>query len=792
MEVYQRRIKLKYAITIVTVSACLAWYYFALPARLFNDPYSTVLLDKSAILLGARIAEDGQWRFPGSHQVPEKFTKSLLLYEDRYFYQHPGVNPLAFARALKQNIKAGRVISGGSTLSMQVIRLHRKRTSRTVIEKIIESILATRLELKYSKDEILTLYAAHAPFGGNIVGLDAACWRYFGRDAEELSWAEAALLAVLPNNPSLIHPGKNRELLFEKRNNLLTRLYQQGSIDHTTWQLALVEPLPEKPLPLPALASHLMNRAIKEGYAQQKLVTYIDAHLQELVDRTVNQHHVRLSGNEIWNAAALVLKTSSGNVLAYVGNANASGAAHDHQVDVIDGARSTGSILKPFLFAAMLDEGMILSGSLLPDVPTVINGFAPKNFSRQYDGAVSASAALVRSLNVPAVHMLKDYRYERFHALLKKTGMQTLQQGPDHYGLSLILGGAEARLWELSGMYASMGRVLLNYFKSAGSNRYNDADYHPPIWLKSEEKKFLPRDKPSGLLSASAIWQTIETLTEVNRPDEESGWKNFSGSQRIAWKTGTSYGFRDAWALGLTPDYMVAVWVGNANGEGRPGLTGAEAAAPLMFDIFSLLPAAREWFITPHLEMKEADICIHSGNLAGPYCSDKRTEWLSIAGLSSAVCTHHRLVHLSMDESKQVNANCERADRIKSKSWFFLPPVQEYYYRSRNPVYKTLPPFKDNCYVDRTIAAMDIIYPREDSRIFIPRQLDGSLGSVTFQIAHNSRQGVIFWHLDGEYLGSTQRVHKMSLHAKEGKHFLVLVDENGETLSREFEVVSSM
>ncbi len=264
-------------------------------------------------------------------------------------------------------------------------------------------------------------------------------------------------------------------------------------------------------------------------------------------------------------------------------------------VDIIKSRRSTGSILKPFLFAAMLDEGKILQRTLVPDVPTIINGFSPKNFSKEYDGAVPANKALIRSLNIPAVHMLRTYRYEKFHSLLKNMGMNTLDRSPDHYGLSLILGGAEGTLWDITGMYASMARTLNNYWEHPGKNRYNRSDFHPPHYIEPRHESDLNQGGSEGnleatsWLSAAAIFQTFDALKEVYRPGEESGWRYFSSSKKIAWKTGTSFGFRDAWAVGVTPHYAVGVWVGNADGEGRPGLTGTDAAAPLMFDIFSQL-----------------------------------------------------------------------------------------------------------------------------------------------------------------------------------------------------------
>jgi len=464
-------IRYRYLI-IATGIFLLGVYYFSLPNILFHDPYSTVLEARDGNLLGATIAGDGQWRFPEGKEVPEKFKVAITTFEDKRFYSHPGVDLLALTRAINQNIKSREIISGGSTLTMQVIRLARKNRSRTFGEKIIEIILATRLELRYSKDEVLSLYTAHAPFGGNVVGLEAACWRYFGRDASQLSWSDAALLAVLPNNPSLIHLGKNRGLLKKKRDRLLSRLLVNKELDTLSYELAKAEKIPEAPMALPKSAPHLLSRITKEGFSQQRVRSTIQSDLQIRLNDIIDQHHQSLKGNQVFNAAAIVLEVKTGNVLAYVGNTH-SGQDHGEQVDVIAARRSTGSILKPFLFAAMLDEGKLLPDMLVPDVPTTINGFSPKNFSKQYDGAVSASQALIRSLNVPAVCELKEYRYEKFYELLKQLGITTLNQPPDHYGLSLILGGAEGTLWDITGAYTSMARTLTNYFETPDKNRYS-------------------------------------------------------------------------------------------------------------------------------------------------------------------------------------------------------------------------------------------------------------------------------------------------------------------------------
>jgi penicillin-binding protein 1C len=779
----------KYRWVLVFLVLLSVFYFFSLPKQLFHSPYSTILEDKYGQLLSASIATDGQWRFPEQNQIPKKFEEAIVLYEDKRFHSHIGVDVISLGRAIKQNLKAGRVISGGSTLTMQTIRLSRKNRSRTFFEKTIEIILATRLEFRYSKKEILSLYASHAPFGGNVVGLEGACWRYFGRKPDELSWAEASLLAVLPNNPSLIHLSKNRDKLKAKRDRLLQRLATAGKMDDVSLRLAKDEPLPDSPLPLPTMAPHLLVFASTGKLNQTKILSSLDFSLQKRATEILRDHHQRLRGNKINNAAIVVAEVSTGRVLAYVGNTEA-GIKHHGKVDVVQAARSSGSILKPFLYAALLDDGKILSRTLQPDIPTIINGFAPQNFSRELDGAVPASQALIRSLNIPAVYGLRSYRYEKFYELLKNIGLTTLQKPADHYGLSLILGGAETTLWDVTGAYASMARSLNHYFDYPGKNRYTKKDFHPLTFLQADSIDTMKGElEENSWISASASYLTFDVLKELYRPGEETGWRLFNSTKKIAWKTGTSHGFRDAWAVGVNPDYVVGVWVGNADGEGRPGLTGTEAAAPILFDVFSLLPG-RSWFQLPQTELERIPTCSQSGFRWSENCQRADTIWVTKAGLNTPSCPYHKKVYLSSVENFRVNLACEQPDKMVARNWFVLPPVQEYYYKAKHSAYQVLPAFRKDCNNPNSIAQMDIAYPQDLAKIFIPKELDGTFGKVILEATHRNPSTTIYWHVDGVFVKSSQKSHQLALNLTQGQHKLTLMDDRGETLERIFWVLS--
>jgi penicillin-binding protein 1C len=727
--------------------------------------------------MGARVsAKSGEWRFPPatSKELSERYVTCLIAYEDRYFYQHPGVNPGAMLRALWQNVKARKVISGGSTISMQTVRMARNK-KRNVYQKCIEMIMAARLEMTNSKSDILLLYASHAPFGSNVMGIDAASWRYFGHSSTDLSWAEAALLAVLPNAPSAMHVKKNRSALLQKRNRLLTKLHQLGKLDEITYQLAVDEPLPDEPFPLPQLAPHVVSNLQIERPGQ-KHVTTIDAALQIKTERVMDRWHNEFSHNKIQHIAAVVFDVEKGEVAAYCGNVNFGIRQAGNQVDIVQAPRSSGSILKPFLYQQMLQEGDLLPETLIPDIPIMAEGFQPQNYNLKYDGAVPASLALSRSLNLPSVTMLRQYGVPKFLDDLRATGFSTFKFPADHYGLTLILGGGEVSLWETSIAYLRMAQSVV--FSEHQQQRNDMFDWgQMPLFSEKE----------AGLFNAGASWQTFEALIHVNRP-EDIDWKSIPSMRKVAWKTGTSYGFRDAWAVGVTPEYVVGVWTGNASGEGRAGLTGTGTSAQVMFDIFNLL-GHTSWFEMPESFFKTAEVCKTSGYLAGRHCNEINNAPILPAGLKTASCPHHTTIHLSEDELYRVYANCYPADKMVKKAWFVLPPIQEWFYKRRHPSYKSLPPLSPSCAGNQAaLAPMEFIYPNNHNPVRLSKQLDGSVGALALELAHRQPNAVVYWHLNDTYLGSTQYFHQMSVVPKEGRHLITVVDELGNTLVRWIDV----
>jgi len=775
----------KHKIKLSVFVLVLLYWLFCLPSILFEDPTSTVIESREGDLLGARIADDGQWRFPALESVPERFSECILLYEDEYFYIHPGFNPIAMGKALYENLTTDKR-RGGSTITQQVIRLSRKNNKRTYVEKLVELVKATRLESRFSKAEILNMYATYAPFGGNVVGLETASWRYFGIPASQLSWGQSAALAVLPNNPSVVRPGKNDSTLSRKRNQLLKKLWKNGTIDETTYELSVLETLPGKPYPLPQVAPHLTERIRKEAPGQ-RVKTTVQNRLQNQLNRLSKEHYMQLQQNEIYNLSIVVIDVQTKEVIGYVGNAPTKGQ-HHKDVDVVSRPRSTGSVLKPLLYAGMLDDGHILPESLVVDVPTNINGYQPQNFDKEFNGAVPASKALARSLNIPAVRMLRSYGLDKFYGDLHKMEIQHIDKPSSYYGLSLILGGAESSLWEITKTYAGLAHTLQTY--TSTSSEYTSDSFQGYSYMKQEVSNKLKLQSDAPVFDAGAIYNTLETLRNVNRPTGEENWQFYEDAQPIAWKTGTSYGFKDAWAVGVTPQYAIGVWVGNADGEGRPGITGIQAAAPLFFDVLRTLPTNGRWFAQPYDALTEVVVCSKSGAKAGIYCPDTKKVSVPDAGIHSVGCDFHQQIYVTNSGEYRVNSDCYELDQMKTEVRFVLPPSVAFYYAGKHPDYHALPPLHPDCDILGE-QPMSFIYPKKNQHVILPKDFDEQRNDVIFKLAHRNPDTKVFWYLDEQYVGETKTFHELAILPEEGTYMITAVDADGKELKQQITISKS-
>ncbi|SEQ03718.1 penicillin-binding protein 1C [Amphritea atlantica] len=772
-----RLINRRWLIVVATLVAVfglsLGW---PLPQPLFNQPLSRLLLDQNGQLLSARIAGDQQWRFQSVSSLPEAYTTSLIQFEDKRFMSHPGVDPLAIIRAFYLNLKSGRIVSGGSTITMQLARMVEGNRARTWWQKLQELHLALRLELQLSKQQILSLYAANAPMGGNTVGIEAAAWRYFGRRLTELSWAESALLAVLPNSPSAMHLARSREQLRHKRDFLLHKLWQKGILSEQDYRLSLLEPIPDKPQPWPALAGHLLDRLSQEFPDQAVFHTEIDRRLTRKIEFILQQHSQRLGALGINNLALIVVDNATLQVKAYFGNTPFSQRPEfAPYVDIASQPRSSGSTLKPFLYASMLDSGDITPRMLVPDIPTAYGSYQPTNYDESYRGAVSARSALTASLNIPSVRMLDQYSYQAFYDQLKQMGFSHLFRTPEEYGLSLILGGAEVSLVDLTAAYANLSRQAQR------------AESIVQLPLRYGEAA-LPEAGHSPI-SQGAAWLTLDALSDVTRPGLHSMHRLFAGSAKVAWKTGTSYGLRDGWAIGTTRDLTVGVWTGNANGEGRQLLTGTRAAAPILFDTLKIMPGL-SWPQTPDAALKSIQVCRDNGYLPKFDCS--RESVLIPAGARfEKISPHHFQVSVDRKTGLRTSRECDQSGRVVSKTFFQLPPSQAFYYRTAHPDYTPLPGFDSACSPDRRMLGgnFEITYPAPGQVISVPRYLNGLQGEVVLRASTSRESARLFWHLDKHYLGETRTFHEFSVALDEGPHQLRLVDEQGVWQQVRFSVV---
>lgn len=756
--------------TVAFLSSLLTLdFAFPLPLPKARDT-STLVVARDGTPLRAFADRDGVWRYPATPEgVSPLYLQALLNYEDRHFYRHPGINPWALLRAGGQWIRGGRIVSGGSTLTMQVARIL-DRHSRTPWGKLKQLLRALQLEAHLSKREILTLYLERAPFGGTIEGVEAASWAYLGKPASRLSRAEAALLAVLPQSPSRLRPDRHPEAARTARDKVLERMVALGVWAKADADDARIEPVVARSLQPPLHAALLAERLRQAQLQAARIATTIDPELQRTLEDRVAAYFSQLP--ERTSAALLVMDNASLEARAYIGSVEFGDKARLGHVDMVQAWRSPGSTLKPFLYGLALEDGLIHSESLLVDAPQSFGGYRPGNFDAAFNGPIGAAEALRLSLNVPAVDLLDRVGPARFSARLANGGIALKYPPGAKPNLAMILGGTGARLEDLVGAYSALNRGGV-----AGRVRYTQAEE------KTERR----------ILSPGAAW-IVRGILEANpRPGYGQGAFDVGARPRVAWKTGTSYGFRDAWAIGSTRRYTVGVWVGRPDGTPLPGQYGAVTALPLMFETIDSLPRAPGDAVPQPspASVAETEICWPLGlppETAAPQLCQRRMKAWTLDGAVPPTFAERdsRLWNPGRESFRKdaktglrLSAECAKPHAAVEAEIARWPALASPWLPAQVHKESKLPPLSPDCVPDGRDAGEELHIEGINERATLARA-PGSTHGARLAVRALGTQARVQWLLDGRWVAETNGTQAFTRDYDEvGEHTLTALADSG-------------
>ncbi|MES2732580.1 MAG: penicillin-binding protein 1C [Bacteroidota bacterium] len=723
------------------LGAWLLDFLFPLPPA---PAYSTLITDRRGEVLHAFLSHDDKWRMKTelSEIIPD-LRKAIIHKEDRYFYVHPGVNPIAIVRALGNNLLRRKTTSGASTITMQVARLMERyqkgARERSYGNKLVEMCRALQLEWYYSKDEILQLYLNLVPYGGNVEGVKSAALLYFGRLPNQLSLAQITALAIIPNRPTSLYLGRQNGRITVERNKWLRKFGAQGVFATTTVQDALAEPLEAKRTELPHIAPHLAYRLKRQYRDIATLLTTLDRGKQDKVQQLAYNYHRRLRNLSIYNLAVLVVNNRTHQVEAYVGSPDFTDLDHGGQVDGIRAIRSPGSTLKPLVYATAFDEGQLTPKTVLTDVPTDFHGYQPENYDQKFNGKVTVEKALTYSLNIPAVKVLDRLGLPLFIKKLKQANFRQIQRDESKLGLSVILGGCGVTLEELTNLYSAF----------ANQGRYVTASYIP------QQKAA----KPFQVVSTAAAFVTTEMLTQAIRPDLPNNYQSSAHVPKIAWKTGTSYGRRDAWSIGYNATYTVGVWVGNFTGDGVRELSGADIATPLLFHIFNSIDynSANQWF-SPPKDLKFRLVCSETGKVPNHFCDNQVVDYFLPLVSSPQPCDHLQEVTTAADESFSYCTSCRPEAGYAKKLFKRLSPELIAYYESEGISYQKIPAHNPRCTRVFADQAPAIVSPAEGREYLVDKKEPPQL-----MLAVNTDHEVklVYWYINDKFYKTAKANEKV-------------------------------
>ena len=765
--------KKKIKLTIFAFSFIVLVFFLCIALVPLNrdklKPYESYRFhDREGKMISLLISRDGFFRMhvPLSDISP-LFIKTLLLQEDRHFYKHIGVNPLSIFRATIDNFAAGEIVSGGSTITMQLSRMMERR-KRTLWAKIIESFCALKLEFYYSKDEILAFYLALAPYGGNIEGIQSASWKYFGKPSSALSVGETALLVSIPKDPNKYRPDRYPEKAKAARNRVLKNMYSFGIITEDQLNRSLREEIILKSGPDINLIPHTAWHFRLKNPDKYVWKTTIDENIQRRVNRLLKNYIQTLEAYNITNASAVVIDNKTREIRAIVGSVDYFSIKHLGANDGSRAPRSPGSTLKPFLYGLAFQEGLISEKTILYDIPINYAGYSPQNYSKEFLGPVHAREALIESLNVVAVRLSKQLGNDKLFTLLKNGGITSLNKPLTYYGLPLVLGGVEIKLVELTNLYASLA---------------NNGMFEPYKILQDDYKNINLHQDSKRLLSEEATWLVTHILTDVERPDFPESWQFSKNRPTIAWKTGTSYGHQDAWGIGFTPEYTIGVWVGNFDGTTSRGLAGSKTAGPILFDLFQAIKKSSsfQWFAQPPM-VKSRKVCSISGKLPTRYCPSLISEYYienANNNLELETCDIHHAISVDITTGQQATAETKKENLREQIFQIWPPEMATFMIRHGVPI-NNVPVYDPGNMAGQKYYPPVILSPVKNT-VYYQRldKLDISDHGIKLSAAATNRVRNVFWFLDDTFIADTNPQNDIFINPRPGKYLVTLMDDVG-------------
>ena len=753
-------------------------WIFPLPDRI---EYSTIVTDSKGEVIHAYLTRDQQWRMKTElSEISPLLRKTIVEKEDKYFYYHPGVNLLAMGRAAFKNLFRMRRTSGASTITMQVARsLEPKK--RTYWNKLREVFRAFQLEWKYSKDEILQLYLNKVPYGGNIEGVKSASILYFKKNPDHLSLAEITALSIIPNRPSSLVMGKHNDRIIEERNRWLRQFAREKVFTAKEIADALSEPLTATRGAVPGYIPHLAWKLKCKG--GDIIHTTIELNTQRKIEKLVKDYSRTLTLKNIRNAAVIVLDNNTHRIVAYVGSADFRDTADGGQVNGAAAIRQPGSTLKPLLYGLCIDGGLLTPKMVITDVAVNYQGYAPENYDRRFNGYVSMEYALEHSLNIPAVKSLKALGKDKLIQNLALCDFRQIKKDQAKLGLSMILGGCGATLEELTGLYsifANNGKYVKPIYTLTDS-----AGPAPgrPESLPPGKPENLPPGRPASpaaaktILSPAATFMINETLSKVNRPDFPLNWESTMHLPKIAWKTGTSYGRRDAWSIGYNKRYTVGIWVGNFSGLGVPELSGANVATPLLFTVFNTIDYDDDqtWFAQP----KDCDIrmvCSETGLPPGDHCTNLVTDYFIPLVSPSRKCDNMQEIFVSADEKISYCRLCLPENGYKKKLYKFISPEMKEYFEENRIAYQPIPPHNPLCEKVFREGAPVVTSPTNGSEYLISKK-DPEPLQLRCRVSNDV--GKVYWYINNKFYKAGEAGGKQFFIPDEGPVKISCTDDKG-------------